>query len=55
MGLSTEVADLRSSSCPRRGDLRSARFGMENGVVLSTAIPAGELVRAYGRESWVSV
>jgi hypothetical protein len=32
-----------------------AVFGMENEGVLLTAIPAGVLVGAYGRESWVSV
>ena len=31
------------------------RVGMENEDVLLTTIPAGELVGAYGRESWVSV
>ena len=33
----------------------TARFGMENGIVLLTTIPAGEPVGVYGRESWVSV
>ena len=33
---------------------RPIRFGMENGIVLLTTIPAGEPVRVYGRESWVS-
>jgi NAD(P)-dependent dehydrogenase (short-subunit alcohol dehydrogenase family) len=32
-----------------------AGFGMENGIVLLTTIPAGEPVGVYGRESWVSV
>lgn len=31
------------------------RVGMENEIVLLTTIPAGEPVKAYGRESWVSV
>jgi hypothetical protein len=31
------------------------RFDRENEVVLLTAIPVGDPVGAYGRESWVPV
>jgi hypothetical protein len=44
------------SRTQRRGDPLDKRgVGMENEVVLLIIIPAGVLVGAYGRESWVSV
>jgi hypothetical protein len=35
--------------------IEAHRFGRENEVVLLTAIPVGDPVGAYGRESWVPV